>query len=145
MALPPGCTGVRAGSGGRGVSWGQYKRLLEGRSGLLCVCCPVTSRGPYLRTYSGLPLVRWRHLLTIDTSLALDSERDLRSLGFRLQCLSKCNSLTLDVPGQEGPLQPQSAVSVSPQIRSPTFSALECAVRPGIFFSAGLLWQDRVG
>ena len=76
------------------------------------------AEAPISEPNSGLLLVQCWHLLTIDTSLALDSERDLGSLSFRLPCLSKCSSLTLYVPGWKAQLSPSGHRVLSPALHS---------------------------
>lgn len=93
--------------------------------------------------HSGLLLVQCWHLLTIDTSLALDSERDLGSLSFRLPCLSKCSSLTLYVPGWKAQFSLSGHRVLSPALHS-ALCLRVCSWGGGAFFSALLLWKDRI-
>lgn len=85
----------------------------------LCLL-PGDTQGPLSQKHT--PACHWSHwwcLLTIDTWLALHSERDLRSLGFRLQNQAKCICLTIYVLIQESPTvvaRAQSPVSTQPMV-----------------------------
>ena len=127
----------------RGQGCGWCNGPLGGWSSLLCACCLVTCRGPYLRNTLGL---------AIGSVLAFVDNRHFPGprlwkrpweLEFQATLLVQMQFLNSLCPWLEGPAFAFRAPCAQP---SSTLCSLPQSVQLGwgAFFSTLLLWKDRI-